>query len=144
MSDVAAVWGDDVIADAIEAVLSDVYGTVSRVRADKRPQLSSVTMIIGQLAGILDANGLPENFLYRAGTFINVIDPHSDYDRALCSAVQVYEEPLVDVGLALLLDTHRATLDDWLVSDTAVLVSCLLYTSPSPRDATLSRMPSSA
>ena len=26
----------------------------------------------------------------------------------------------------------------------AELVSCLLYTSPSPRDATLSRMPSSA
>ena len=25
-----------------------------------------------------------------------------------------------------------------------VLISCLLYTSPSPRDATLSRMPSSA
>ena len=27
---------------------------------------------------------------------------------------------------------------------TAVLMLCLLYTSPSPRDATLSRMPSSA
>ena len=28
--------------------------------------------------------------------------------------------------------------------DMAILTSCLLYTSPSPRDATLSRMPSSA
>ena len=28
--------------------------------------------------------------------------------------------------------------------NTAVLIICLLYTSPSPRDATLSRMPSSA
>ena len=28
--------------------------------------------------------------------------------------------------------------------DLAVNISCLLYTSPSPRDATLSRMPSSA
>ena len=28
--------------------------------------------------------------------------------------------------------------------DLALLYSCLLYTSPSPRDATLSRMPSSA
>ena len=26
----------------------------------------------------------------------------------------------------------------------AILIACLLYTSPSPRDATLSRMPSSA
>ena len=30
------------------------------------------------------------------------------------------------------------------VSVNALFVSCLLYTSPSPRDATLSRMPSSA
>ena len=30
------------------------------------------------------------------------------------------------------------------ISDFGVDISCLLYTSPSPRDATLSRMPSSA
>ena len=30
------------------------------------------------------------------------------------------------------------------VGDTAPDIDCLLYTSPSPRDATLSRMPSSA
>ena len=34
-------------------------------------------------------------------------------------------------------------LGDWAHSD-GELFSCLLYTSPSPRDATLSRMPSSA
>ena len=32
----------------------------------------------------------------------------------------------------------------WLEPHEAVAVVCLLYTSPSPRDATLSRMPSSA
>ena len=31
-----------------------------------------------------------------------------------------------------------------MTDDTPVAPSCLLYTSPSPRDATLSRMPSSA
>ena len=30
------------------------------------------------------------------------------------------------------------------VEEQAIALSCLLYTSPSPRDATLSRMPSSA
>ena len=35
---------------------------------------------------------------------------------------------------------RRAGLDYW----PHVQLSCLLYTSPSPRDATLSRMPSSA
>ena len=36
---------------------------------------------------------------------------------------------------------------DWSILDrtlSALLETCLLYTSPSPRDATLSRMPSSA
>ena len=37
--------------------------------------------------------------------------------------------------------THKQ-LKDWNVKHTSL--TCLLYTSPSPRDATLSRMPSSA
>ena len=37
---------------------------------------------------------------------------------------------------------HREIAD--LRKDTAQQIACLLYTSPSPRDATLSRMPSSA
>ena len=32
----------------------------------------------------------------------------------------------------------------WEVSDDGLLITCLLYTSPSPRDRTRSRMPSSA
>ena len=41
-------------------------------------------------------------------------------------------------------------LPEWVISEfgwyegTEVNMDCLLYTSPSPRDATLSRMPSSA
>ena len=34
--------------------------------------------------------------------------------------------------------------DKGAATGAAVIISCLLYTSPSPRDATLSRMPSSA
>ena len=45
-----------------------------------------------------------------------------------------------DVGKSSLL----RCLDLLLGASTAQLYSCLLYTSPSPRDATLSRMPSSA
>ena len=33
---------------------------------------------------------------------------------------------------------------DYLMNPDVLLYICLLYTSPSPRDATLSRMPSSA
>ena len=38
--------------------------------------------------------------------------------------------------------TGRSALDKFVVRDE--VTDCLLYTSPSPRDATLSRMPSSA
>ena len=34
--------------------------------------------------------------------------------------------------------------EEWQSYEPGVFVLCLLYTSPSPRDATLSRMPSSA
>ena len=36
------------------------------------------------------------------------------------------------------------TLDNWSLNECTIYVTCLLYTSPSPRDRTRSRMPSSA
>ena len=40
--------------------------------------------------------------------------------------------------------TSNPTIFDNAISGSSLYDSCLLYTSPSPRDATLSRMPSSA
>ena len=39
---------------------------------------------------------------------------------------------------------HETDVSDSAQADALIAHSCLLYTSPSPRDATLSRMPSSA
>ena len=48
-------------------------------------------------------------------------------------------------GIALAKGTVIGILNaDDLYADNKVIENCLLYTSPSPRDATLSRMPSSA
>ena len=53
----------------------------------------------------------------------------------------------------MILDQHHLTLEEGMVAwnmlgftmfQEAYPEACLLYTSPSPRDATLSRMPSSA
>ena len=44
---------------------------------------------------------------------------------------------LAQIGTILKIVTHKSVV-------VAMVSSCLLYTSPSPRDATLSRMPSSA
>ena len=41
-------------------------------------------------------------------------------------------------------ETHIVLQKGKITKNSPTLVSCLLYTSPSPRDATLSRMPSSA
>ena len=46
---------------------------------------------------------------------------------------------MIDAGKPAL-----AELREMLASDAVPVNTCLLYTSPSPRDATLSRMPSSA
>ena len=53
------------------------------------------------------------------------------------------------VALALVMATRegeiiRYALGDWTAPTGIEYYICLLYTSPSPRDATLSRMPSSA
>ena len=55
-----------------------------------------------------------------------------------------YQESYDNAGLIVgNPDTHITGVMICLDSTEAV-ISCLLYTSPSPRDATLSRMPSSA
>ena len=46
--------------------------------------------------------------------------------------------------LLTLTDASKVVLKVWNANTTDEVKSCLLYTSPSPRDATLSRMPSSA
>ena len=49
------------------------------------------------------------------------------------------------VGVVLLILVRAAARNDWIELLVLVMVmACLLYTSPSPRDGLLSRMPSSA
>ena len=43
-----------------------------------------------------------------------------------------------------LLKVHKKTVDDVMVPRGEIIFICLLYTSPSPRDLSTSRMPSSA
>ena len=59
--------------------------------------------------------------------------------------VPVLLTPAIAFGLSFSLRGNTADAAIWIVViDAVVLLVCLLYTSPSPRDATLSRMPSSA
>ena len=55
-----------------------------------------------------------------------------------------YKEKLTGRTTLLKLDQKHTNLDEKLIDQFKDAFTCLLYTSPSPRDATLSRMPSSA
>ena len=56
---------------------------------------------------------------------------------------QPEQQQVVDLSKPIVVDgTHLIA--GRLASNVAKLLSCLLYTSPSPRDRTRSRMPSSA
>ena len=53
-------------------------------------------------------------------------------------------DKILDTGGGILNMTNSLNEQDFLVFNPDTIWNCLLYTSPSPRDATLSRMPSSA
>ena len=76
---------------------------------------------------------------------------YKPYDRSW----NLPRNPIIGISLAILghsLWNGSSWLVSWMFIETDILVqviaslawTCLLYTSPSPRDATLSRMPSSA
>ena len=64
---------------------------------------------------------------------------HADVSNLPLTITKVPDAP--SLGCAILAATGAGLFPD---VSTAVEKICLLYTSPSPRDATLSRMPSSA
>ena len=72
-------------------------------------------------------------------------DPNSAEIRNADGSIAKLDTSLIELctytGLSMTADPLSDSLDD---TQAIPLTSCLLYTSPSPRDATLSRMPSSA
>ena len=70
------------------------------------------------------------------------IDQHTATHRAKTHAARL--QTLADISLKLCSVTGEEALFHTICDTITNLFDCLLYTSPSPRDATLSRMPSSA
>ena len=74
-------------------------------------------------------------------------DQHDQLESELAEFVQKEDALLLNFGYQGIMSTVDALVDrhDIIVYDSECHACiCLLYTSPSPRDATLSRMPSSA
>ena len=62
-------------------------------------------------------------------------------DRAIDVSEQSLENAVSNLTIRQLVD---GLVPSWSIKPEDSFLGCLLYTSPSPRDATLSRMPSSA
>ena len=73
-----------------------------------------------------------------------VIAAQNNYEIALLQLKQLLRlDPLEDIRVEVPEDVEIATNPDLITFD-ELLNYCLLYTSPSPRDLSTSRMPSSA
>ena len=79
-------------------------------------------------------------------TWIDLIEQMPDMQAMGQSALDLHMLTThgLDVLVACLSTGSYATLESYLTSVYEAYLSCLLYTSPSPRDRTRSRMPSSA
>ena len=75
---------------------------------------------------------LSKHFMIKV--FADYIEGHKEFDDQASFSIERVG------GIKLLRKYRKAQLINEFIKDT----NCLLYTSPSPRDATLSRMPSSA
>ena len=95
-----------------------------------------VLVIIGLLTTFVVINVLPAQdraLVSKAKADIRILEQALEMYR-----LDVFDYPEEEAGLEALLSAPRG------VSNDRYRKGCLLYTSPSPRDATLSRMPSSA
>ena len=72
------------------------------------------------------------------------VPPLPDFRTVAPLAATVSADPQRVLRAAQSLLDDRTTLTDTLHQATPLIHACLLYTSPSPRDRTRSRMPSSA
>ena len=66
------------------------------------------------------------------------IEQHIEKDK------EILQNPLTSPQQRRHIEGELHDLEEWVEHHKEEIEACLLYTSPSPRDATLSRMPSSA
>ena len=127
--------GDDVAYPAMLTMLPS--GLLGLVAASLIAAFMSTMSTQLNLGASYLVNDLYKRFLYPEAS-----------DKELVRAGQLFTviSAVLGLGLGLILTSAGQAFDLLLLSGagTGLIYICLLYTSPSPRDATLSRMPSSA
>ena len=98
---------------------------------------SEVINLIGDVEGKICI--VPDDLIDTAGTLSNA--SHALKEKGAKEIIAYITHPVLS-GDAIE-NLNKSSIDKLVVSN-SIDIGCLLYTSPSPRDATLSRMPSSA
>ena len=95
----------------------------------------------GQVLGLIGPNGAGKTTTFNAITGMVPSTGTIAFNGTEISGMRT--EQIARLGIARTFQ-HAAVVPEFTVRDNVLIGACLLYTSPSPRDATLSRMPSSA
>ena len=77
-----------------------------------------------------------------SGNFLVVIDGTPECESAVRYAARRSELAEKELVVIVAIENQKET--HWLGVERKIIEDCLLYTSPSPRDLSTSRMPSSA
>ena len=107
-----------------------------------------IILILWALSGLYRVLPDEQGVVLRFGKFVKTTQPGLNYhlplpvERALTPKVTKVNR--IDVGFRPASDTGRSSGVGNVPEESLMLTGCLLYTSPSPRDGLLSRMPSSA
>ena len=135
----AEVLVDEVIVD--EVIVEENEGIFSDLSEDSAPLTDAVASesegVALDLTGILPAD--PESAIFSNGDDTYTVNPQ-DTLWSIAEASKPAGLTTQQMMVALL-ETNPGAFTNGDMNQMRV---CLLYTSPSPRDATLSRMPSSA
>ena len=73
-----------------------------------------------------------------------IIDPKAKISSNVSIGAFTVIGPNVEIGENTIIQSHVSIIGNTKVGKNNKIYPCLLYTSPSPRDGTSSRMPSSA
>ena len=123
--------------------------------------LNSITITVAGSVYVVDGNAQEDMYLARGTTFFINQDAATNDGHPLVISTTTPSTTVYNTGVVYLLDNVVTTESDWvnttnfnaattrrlrvtLQQGSPALYYCLLYTSPSPRDRTRSRMPSSA
>ena len=128
----------------------DIEGRLEGSGAEKRRAVRDTFIatamgarLSGNAALALEGTGNGVGSAVKAGDILGLASAAkagSRAETALRAAIIIDKSPLDDRSLAAVIDALSVA----GLPQFAGRLACLLYTSPSPRDATLSRMPSSA